>query len=439
MTGLDGARPLLVRNARILDPSQRLDERGDLLVENGTISAVGAASANENAPDGAEVLDASGLLLIPGLVDIRVHMGEPGSEHRETIRSVSRAAAAGGVTSIVTMPDTDPVIDDVALVQFVMRTARETASVNVFPAAALTKGLKGKEMTEIGLLAQAGVRVFTDGRRTLRDSGLIRRIMTYMRDFDALFAHDTQDADLVGSGVMNEGLLASWLGLPGIPREAELIPLERDLRLAALTGVRYHAAQISTELSAEAVRAAKRRGVDATAGVSINHLSLNENDIGEYRTFFRLSPPLRHEDDRQAMIAALADGTIDIICSAHDPQDADGKRRPFAEAEAGAIGLETLLPASLRLHHSGLVDLARIVEALTVAPARLLKIDRGTLQPGRPADFALVDLDGPYVFDKSRIRSRSKNTAFENARFQGEVVKTFVAGREVFTLQNQGH
>lgn len=439
MTGLDSAHPLLVRNARILDPSQGLDERGDLLVENGMISAVGAASAKENAPEGAEVLDASGLLLIPGLVDIRVHMGEPGSEHRETIRSVSRAAAAGGVTSIVTMPDTDPVIDDVALVQFVMRTARETASVNVFPAAALTKGLKGKEMTEIGLLAQAGVRAFTDGRRTLRDSGLIRRIMTYMRDFDALFVHDTQDADLVGSGVMNEGLLASWLGLPGIPREAELIPLERDLRLAALTGVRYHAAQISTELSAEAMRAAKRRGVDATAGVSINHLSLNENDIGEYRTFFRLSPPLRHEDDRQAMIDALADGTIDVICSAHDPQDADGKRRPFAEAEAGAIGLETLLPASLRLHHSGLVDLARIVEALTVAPARLLKIDRGTLQPGRPADFALVDLDGPYVFDKSRIRSRSKNTAFENARFQGEVVKTFVAGREVFSLQNQGH
>lgn len=438
MTGLD-ARPLLIRNARILDPSQGLDERGDLLVENGAISAVGASAAGHGAPDGAQVLDARGLLLIPGLVDVCVHMGEPGTEHRETIRSVSRAAAAGGVTSILTMPDTDPVIDDVALVQFVMRTARETASVNVFPAAALTKGLKGKEMTEIGLLAHAGVRAFTDGRRTLRDSGLIRRIMTYLSDFDALFAHETQDADLVGSGVMNEGLLASWLGLPGIPREAELIPLERDLRLAALTRVRYHAAQISTGASVEAIRAAKDRRVNATAGVSVNHLSLNENDIGEYRTFFRLSPPLRHEDDRQAMIAGLADGTVDIICSAHDPQDADGKRRPFAEAEVGAIGLETLLPASLRLHHAGQVDLARIIEALTIAPARLLKLDRGTLQVGRPADFALVDLDAPYLFDKGRIQSRSKNTAFENARFQGEVVKTFVSGREVFSLQREGH
>ncbi|WP_245414905.1 dihydroorotase [Aureimonas flava] len=430
---------MLVRGARILDPSQGLDERGDLLVENGLITAAGASVAGQGAPDGARILDAGGQLLIPGLVDARVHMGEPGSEHRETIRSVSRAAAAGGVTSILTMPDTDPVIDDVALVQFVMRTARETASVNVFPSAALTKGLRGKEMTEIGLLAQAGVRAFTDGRRTLRDSGLIRRIMTYMRDFDALFAHETQDADLTGSGVMNEGLLASWLGLPGIPREAELIPLERDLRLAALTGARYHAAKLSTGASAEAIRAAKDRGVDATAGVSVNHLSLNENDIGEYRTFFRLSPPLRHEDDRQAMIAALADGTVDIICSSHDPQDADGKRRPFAEAEVGAIGLETLLPAALRLHHAGQVGLSRIVEALTVAPARLLKLDRGTLQAGRPADFALVDLDAPYVFDKSRIQSRSKNTAFENARFQGEVTRTFVSGREVFSLPDQRH
>ncbi|MBB3998743.1 dihydroorotase [Aureimonas pseudogalii] len=429
---MSAQRPVIVENVRILDPSRGLDAAGTLIAIDGVIAASGPDALNHGRPDDAEIVDGRGLLLIPGLVDARVFIGEPGGEHRETIRSVGRAAAAGGVTSILTMPDTDPVIDDVALAQFVMRTARETAAINVFPSAALTKGLAGREMTEIGILAEAGVPAFTDGRRTLANSGLIRRIMTYIRDFDALFMHETQDADLTGAGVMNEGLLASWLGLPGIPCEAEVIPLERDLRLAALTRCRYHAAKLSTALSLAAMRRAKVEGVHATAGVSINHLSLNENDIGEYRTFFRLSPPLRSEDDRQAMIDGLADGTIDIIVSSHDPQDADGKRRPFADAEAGAIGLETLLPAALRLHHSDRVPLARIVEAMTTAPAKLLKLDRGTLQVGRPADFALVDLDAPFLFDKSRIRSRSKNTAFENARFQGEVVRTVVAGRTVF-------
>ena len=425
-------RPLVVENARILDPSRGIDERGSLVALNGTIAEAGAGALNQGRPDGAEVVEAGGALLIPGLVDARVFIGEPGGEHRETIRSVSQAAAAGGVTTILTMPDTDPVIDDVALAQFVMRTARETADVNVLPAAALTKGLEGREMTEIGILTQAGVPAFTEGRRHLGNAGLVRRLMTYARDFDALLMLETEDRDLVGSGVMNEGLLASWLGLPGIPAEAELIPLERDLRLAALTGCRYHAAKISTAASAEAVRQAKRGNRNISAGVSINHLSLNENDIGAYRTFFRLSPPLRGEDDRQAMIEALADGTIDIVVSSHDPQDADGKRRPFTEAESGAIGLETLLPAALRLHQSDRVPLARLIEAMTVAPARLLKSDRGTLQAGRPADFALVDLDAPFVFGKDRIRSRSKNTAFENARFQGEVVRTVVGGRTVF-------
>jgi len=427
-----GPRPLVVENARILDPSRQLDEAGSLVVLDGVIAEAGAAARNQGRPDGSEVIDARGALLIPGLVDARVFIGEPGGEHRETIRSVSQAAAAGGVTTILTMPDTDPVIDDVALAQFVMRTARETADVNVLPAAALTKGLQGREMTEIGILSQAGVPAFTEGRHHLANAGLVRRLMTYARDFDAMVMLETEDADLVGSGVMNEGLLASWLGLPGIPAEAELIPLERDLRLAALTGCRYHAAKISTAASAEAVRQAKRRSRNISAGISINHLSLNENDIGAYRTFFRLSPPLRTEDDRQAMIDALADGTIDIIVSSHDPQDADGKRRPFTEAESGAIGLETLLPAALRLHQSDRVPLMRLIEAMTAAPAKLLKIDRGTLQARRPADFALVDLDAPFVFGKDRIRSRSKNTAFENARFQGEVIRTVVGGRTVF-------
>ena len=428
--------PVVIENARILDPSRRLDEIGTVIVMDGRIAAAGAEALGQGRPDGAEVVDGRGLLVIPGLVDARVFIGEPGGEHRETIRSASHAAAAGGVTSILTMPDTDPVVDHVALAEFVMRTARETAVVNVFPAAAMTKGLRGEEMTEIGLLAEAGVRAFTEGRHTVADAALLRRIMTYARDFDALLMHETQDAGLSASGVMNEGLLASWLGLPGMPREAEIIPLERDLRLAELTGCRYHAAKLSVGTAAAVLKAAKHRGVAATAGVSINHLSLNENDIGEYRTFFRLSPPLRGEDDRVAMVEALSDGTIDIIVSSHDPHDADGKRHPFAEAESGAIGLETLLPAALRLHHSGDVPLMRIIEAVTVGPARLLKLDRGTLKPGAPADIVLVDLDRPFIYSKDLIRSKSKNTPFENARFQGRVLRTIVAGRTVFEHAN---
>ena len=430
--------PVVIESVRIVDPSRSIDETGSAIVKDGRIVAAGADALNQGHPEGAEIVDGRGLTLIPGLVDARVFIGEPGGEHRETIRSASEAAAAGGVTSILTMPDTNPVVDDVAIAEFVMRTARETASINVFPAAALTKGLKGEEMTEIGLLTRAGVKAFTDGRQTIADPALLRRIMTYARDFDALVMHETQDTALTGPGVMNEGLLASWLGLPGAPAEAEIIPLERDLRLAALTQCRYHAAAISLAESAEVIRTAKHRGTAATAGISINHLSLNENDIGEYRTFFRLSPPLRGEDDRAAMVQALADGTIDILVSSHDPHDADGKRRPFAEAESGAIGLETLLPAALRLHHNGDVPLLRLIETMTVAPARLLGLDRGTLQIGAPADMALVDLDAPWLFDEAKIRSRSKNSAFENARFQGRVLRTFVSGRTVFTAEDNG-
>ena len=425
-------RPLVVEKVRIVDPARKLDAVGTIVVENGVIVAAGADAMNQGRPDGATVIDGTGLTALPGLVDARVFIGEPGGEHRETIASASRAAAAGGVTSILTMPDTDPVIDDVAIAEFVMRTARDTALVNVFPAAALTKGLKGKEMTEIGLLTDAGVKAFTEGRKTLADPALMRRIMTYARDFGAVVMHETTDAALAGGGVMNEGLYASWLGLPGIPGEAEIIPLERDLRLAALTRCRYHAAKISLGESAAVVAAAKRRGLSVTAGVSINHLSLNENDVGQYRTYFRLSPPLRREADRLAMVEALADGTIDIIVSSHDPQDADDKRRPFAEAETGAIGLETLLPAALRLYHSGAVPLMRLVEAMTSAPAAILGLDRGTLKPGAPADLAIVDLDRPFVFTEDLIRSRSKNSAFENARFAGQVLRTIVSGRTVF-------
>lgn len=424
---------LLFENARIIDPSRGLDETGSLLIDHGKIVAAGSDTRNQGAPEGTEIIDLGGKTVMPGLVDARVFVGEPGAEHRETIASASRAAAAGGVTSIIMMPDTDPVIDDVALVEFVKRTARDTAIVNIHPAAAITKGLNGEEMTEFGLLSNAGAVAFTDGRHTIANAQVMRRALTYARDFDAVIACETRDPHLGAGGVMNEGLFASWLGLSGSPREAEVIPLERDLRLAALTQSRYHAAQLSCAMSADAMRRAKDFGHKVTAGVSINHLSLNENDIGEFRTFFRLSPPLRAEEDRLAMVEAVKNGTIDIVVSAHDPQDVDTKRLPFSDAEAGAIGLETLLAAALRLHHNDSIPLLRLAEVLSTAPARIFGLNAGTLKPGAAADVAIVDLDEPWVVHEDRLHSRSKNSCFESARFQGRVVRTIVAGKTVYT------
>jgi len=425
---------LVLKNLRIIDPSRNLDEIGTIIIEDGIISAAGKDAQNQGMPEGATVKDCSGLLAVPGLVDARVFVGEPGGEYRETIESASRAAAAGGVTSIITMPDTDPVIDDIALVQFVQKTARDKAMVNVYPAAALTKHLDGEEMTEFGLLRDAGAVCFTNGRRPLHDTLVLRRAMTYAREFGAVISLETRDKYLGAGGVMNEGLLASWLGLPGVPREAEIIPLERDLRIATLTKGNYHAAKISLPESVEAITTARKRGANVTCGISINHLTLNENDIGEYRTFFKLSPPLRGEDDRMGMVQALADGLIDIIVSSHDPQDVDTKRLPFADAADGAIGLETMLAAALRLYHSGHVSLMRLVDAMSTRPAKIFGLDAGTLKPGAKADITVIDLDEPWIVSKDAIVSRSKNTPFENARFTGRAVQTYVAGKLVHSL-----
>ncbi len=425
-------RPLVLRNLRIIDPSRNLDETGTIIVgDDGRILAAGKDAHNQGTPDGAFVKDCDGLTAVPGLVDARVFVGEPGAEHRETIESASRAAAVGGVTSFISMPDTDPVIDDIALVEFMQKTARDKALVNVYPAAAMTKGLAGEEMTEFGLLREAGAVCFTNGRKAVHDTLMLRRAMTYAREFGAVIALETRDKYLGANGVMNEGLLASWLGLAGVPREAEIIPLERDLRIAGLTKAAYHAAKISVPESAEAVLTARNRGANVTCGISINHLTLNENDIGEYRTFFKLSPPLRREDDRVAMAEALANGTIDIIVSSHDPQDVDTKRLPFSDAENGAIGLETMLAAALRLYNSGQVPLMRLIDAMSTRPATIFGLDAGTLKPGAKADITVIDLEEPWVLYKEAIVSRSKNTPFENARFTGRVVQTYVAGKLV--------
>jgi dihydroorotase len=426
-------RPLLFTNARLIDPASGREERGGVLVQDGIIQDVGSHVA---VATDARVVDCGGQVLAPGLIDMRAFIGEPGAAHRETLKSAGEAAAAGGVTTIVSMPDTNPVLDDPAIIDFVMRRARDTSMVNVRPAAALTKGLKGEEMAEIGLLREAGAVAFTDGDRSVTNAQVMRRALTYARDFDALIVHHVEDPDLVGAGVMNEGEFAARLGLPGIPREAETVMLERDIRLVRLTGGRYHAAMISCADSAEIMLAAKARGLPVTCGVSINNLALNENDIGDYRTFLKLSPPLRHEDDRQAMIDALADGTIDVIVSDHNPQDVETKRLPFSEAENGAVGLETLLSAALRLVHADRIALPKLLRALSTRPAEILGLPGGRLQRGAPADLIVFDPDAPYVLDKRQLRSLSKNTPFDEARLEGQVTATMVAGRIVFDRLN---
>ncbi|RCL01448.1 MAG: dihydroorotase [Candidatus Tokpelaia sp. JSC085] len=424
-------KPIVLQNARIVDPSRDMDEIGCVVIAAGKIITAGNNAHNQGIPDGATVLNLRGHAVFPGLVDARVFVGEPG--HHETIVSASYAAVAGGVTSFIMMPDTKPVIDNAALVEYVLRMAKEIALVNVHPAAALTKGMAGQEITDFGLLSKVGAVAFSEGKKTISNANTMRLAMIYARDFDMPIMHETQDTALVGNGVMNAGLMASWLGLSGIPREAEVIPLERDLRLAALTGVHYHAAQLSTAMSVEAMQRAKDSMDKVSAGVSINHLILNETDVGEYRTFFRLSPPLRVEEDRLAMISALRDGIVDIIVSSHDPQDIDAKSLPFADAKDGAAGLETLLAAALRLYHENLVPLKTLVQALSTKPAKLFRLDAGTLKPGANADLVIVNLENPWVVELDMLHSHSKNSTFEKTSFQGRVITTMVAGKTVYS------
>ncbi len=422
---MSAERPIAIINASLPDQA---GARIGVLAEAGRIAGLGTEVKAGDLPQGCEVIDAQGFVLSAGLVDLCAHCGEPGGEDRETLRTASEAAAAGGVTTIVARPDTDPVTDDPAIIDFLKRRARDKAVVSILPAAAITKGLAGKEMTEFGLLMEAGAVAFFDGKRAVRNAQVMRRAMTYARDFGALIMHHVEDADLVGSGVMSDGEFATRKGLPGYPREAEVIMLERDLRLVAMTGARYHAAMISTEESLRLIARAKAQGLPVTCGVSINSLTLNENDIGDYRTFCKLSPPLRREDERLALVAALAEGIIDVVTSDHDPQDVETKRVPFAEAANGALGLETMLSAGLRLVHAGQVSLARLIAAMSTAPAALLKLETGRLAVGAPADLILIDPDEPWVCDKMKLKSRAKNSPFDEARMTGRVRLTLAGG-----------
>jgi dihydroorotase len=425
-------RPILLANARIVDPSRDLDEPGDVLIADGLIRDARRGIRASGVPEGTETIDCRGRIVAPGLVDMRAFVGEPGAEHRETLASASRAGAAGGVTTIVCQPETTPVIDDPAIVDFVLRRARDTAVVHVHPMAALTKGLGGQEMAEIGLLRASGAVAFTDGARSVTNAQVMRRALTYARDFDALVVHHTEDPDLIGEGVMNEGAFATRLGLMGIPSAAETIMLERDLRLVALTGSRYHAASVTCRNSLEVLRRAKEAGLPVTAAASINHLTLNEIDIGSYRTFFKVTPPLRAEPDRVSLVEALSSGLIDVVMSDHNPQDVEVKRLPFAEAAAGAIGIETMLAAGLRLVHGGELSLLVLFKAMSTRPAQLLGLPGGTLKPGAPADLIIVDPEAPWVLDPAGLKSKCKNTPFDEAKLQGRTVRTIVGGRTVY-------
>ncbi|GGL53787.1 dihydroorotase [Wenxinia marina] len=414
-------------NARLIDPEAGEERRGALLVRDGAIAAVGDVAI----PEGATVIDCRGACLAPGIVDLGVQVGEPGARHKESFRSAGRAAAAGGVTTIVTRADTGPPIDTPETLEFIRRRAAEDAPVNVLPMAALTKGRAGAEMTEIGFLKDAGAVAFSDGFRVVENTRVLSRALTYARSCRALVVSHVQDPGLSHGAVTTAGKFASLKGLPAVTPMAERMALDRDIALIEMTGAACHFDQITTARALPALERAKRNGLDVSAGVSVHHLTLNEFDVGDYRTFFKLTPPLRSEDDRMAVVEAVASGLIDVIGSFHTPQDEESKRLPFEAAASGAVGLQTLLPAALRLVHSGALGLPTLFRALSLNPARRLGLPCGRLAEGAPADLVLFDPDKPFVLDRFTLKSKSLNTPFDGARMQGVVLGTWVAGRRV--------
>jgi dihydroorotase len=416
---------VLFRNARLLDPAAGIDRAGSLLVQAGKIAAIDPASR----PEGTEVVDCRGMCLAPGLVDMRVQLREPGAEHQETLATASAAAAAGGVTTMAALPNTTPPVDDIAPVEFIARRAREIRGTRIFTYGAVTRGLGGKELTEMGLLSAYGAVAFTDGLKAIADAQVMRRALSYASTFDLLIVQHPEEPSLASGGMMNEGEIATRLGLSGISPAAEAIMVERDLRLAEITSGRIHFAHVSTGEAVETIRRAKARGIRVSCDTAPPYFALNETAVGDYRTFAKLSPPLRSEDDRRAIVEGLADGTIDAIGSDHAPHDQDSKRLPFPAAASGIVGLETLLPLSLALYHNGHMGLLDVLRKLTMAPAKLLNLNAGTLSAGAPADLVLFDLDRPWKIAVEEFRSKCKNSPFDGRPVQGRALRTYVAGR----------
>ena len=422
-------------NGNIIDPFNSKNEIGGLIIgENGKIEAVGKKVNQNNIPTREKIIDLKNKYILPGIVDMRVFAGEPGYEYKENFRTLSNAALSGGVTSVVTMPNTDPIIDNVSIVDFLKRRGRDKAKINIFPSASLTKNIEGSNMTEFGLLQKKGIIAFTDGIKTIQNTRLMSRIMRSAYDLDSLIMQHVEDLELSKDGMVNDGIIATKLGLQGIPDMAEKIIIDRDLNLLEDFNCRYHISQISSSKSLEAIKQKKDK-VKFTTGVSINNLSLNENDIGDFRTFLKLSPPLRTEEDRVSLVEGINNGLIDVIVSDHKPEDEEQKRLTFAQAATGASGIETLLPLALELFHNDSVKLEKIIECLTSNPAKILKINKGNLSIGTDADFCIVDLYKPWVVKKDKLVSKSKNTCIEDKKLQGLVTNTFVKGEELFTYK----
>ena len=419
-------------NANIIDPFNSIEEVGGLIVnENGKIEAVGKKVNVNNIPSREKYIDLKGNYIIPGIVDMRVFIGEPGFEYKENFRTLSTAALSGGVTSVVSMPNTDPVIDNVSIVDFLKRRGRDKSKINIYPTASLTKNLEGTNMTEFGLLQKKGIIAFTDGIKSVQNSRLMSRIMKSAYDLNSLVIQHAEDEELAKDGLVNDGIISTKLGLQGISELAEKIIIERDLTLLEDFNCRYHISQISSKKSIDTIKK-RKEFVNFTCGVSINNLSLNENDIGDFKTFLKLSPPLRTEEDRLSLVKAINADLIDVIVSDHKPEDEEQKRLTFAQAATGASGIETLLSLSLELFHNGSVKLNKIIKALTCNPAKILKIEKGNLSIGNDADFCIVDVYKPWIVKKEKLLSKSKNTSIDDRKLQGKVMNTFVKGEELF-------
>ena len=419
-------------NAYIVDPKNSLDEKGGLIIsESGKIEAVGKKVNKNNISSREKYIDLEGMYIFPGIVDMRVFVGEPGFEYKENFRTLSEAALAGGVTSVVTMPNTIPVIDNVSIVDFLKRRGRDKAKINMYPTGSLSKNLEGNNMTEFGLLKSRGIIGFTDGYKTIQNTRLMARMMKSAYDLDCLIMQHVEDSELAKDGLVNEGIIATKLGLQGISDLAEKIIIERDLSLLEDFNCRYHISQISSEKSIGVIKR-RKDNVKFTCGVSINNLSLNENDIGDFRTFLKLSPPLRTETDRLSLIKGINNDLVDVIVSDHKPEDEEQKRLTFAQAASGASGIETLLPLALELFHNGSIKLNKIIRALTCNPAKILKINKGNLDIDNDADFCIVDINKPWIVKKDNIVSKSKNTSIEDRKLQGKVLSTYVKGEELF-------
>ena len=420
-------------NARIIDPSQKIDETGSLILDKkGKVKAIGKKVKKSDAESSAEIFDIKGNVLIPGIVDMKAFVGEPGYEYKENFRTLSQAALAGGVTSIVTMPNTKPIIDNVSMVDFIIRRGRDKATVNLFPCASITKQSEGKLMTEFGLLSLRGIVGFSDVNKTVQNTELMARIMDYASDIGVLIMQHAEDYELSKNSCINDGEIATRLGLEGVSQIAEKIIIERDLSLLSEYPCRYHINQISSKKSLEVIKRNKSNGKKFTVGVSINNLSLNENDIGEFKTFLKLSPPLRLEEDRLSLVQGIKENLIDVIVSDHIPEDEESKRLPFSQAATGAIGIETLLPLALEMHHNESLPLNKIIEVLTINPAKILEINKGTLKKGSDGDICILDLDAPWAVKAEKLKSKSKNTAIEGRKLQGKVLMTFLNGELVF-------